>query len=187
MAEYGSNYAYGMSPVYKDEGIVIILVNKVEPDTGDLTPKSFPILDVVPSEYLFGYTGLNFVPKRYLWDFGDGTNSESPTPRHVYNTYGYHKVFLTLMNNSGETGIASELYDHSIVLGKVDFSGEPLRGDKPLDVSFEDNSLAPTGCQYTGLQWDFGDTHGSTGQTPSNNYLDYGSYAVGVNVIIDNV
>lgn len=187
MAEYGNNYAYGMSPAYKDDGVVIILVNKVEPDTGELTPKSFPVLDVVPSEFEFGYTGLNFVPKKYLWDFGDGETSELPTPRHTYNTYGFHRVYLNLMNMGGETSVASELYDHSIVLGKVDFSGEPLRGDKPLNVLFEDSSIAPTGYQYTGLQWDFGDTHGSTGQTTSNNYLDYGSYTVTVNVSIDNL
>jgi PKD repeat protein len=187
VAEYGSNYAYGMSPGYKDDAVVILLVSKVEPGTEELTPKTFPVLDVVPSEYEFGYTGLNFIPKKYLWDFGDGTTSDQPKPRHTYSTYGFHRVYLTLMNVSGETMVASQLYDHSIALGKVDFSGEPLRGDKPLNVSFEDSSIAPTGCQYTGLQWDFGDTHGSTGQTTSNNYLDYGSYAVEVNATLDTI
>jgi hypothetical protein len=188
VADYGENYAYGMSPTYKDEGNSgVMLISKIDPDTKNLIPKSFPVIDTMPSEYLLGYTGLGFVPKKHNWDFGDGTNSDSPKPKHTYNTYGYHRITLSVMNNRNEWSTVADLYSHLVALGKVDFIGKPLEGDKPLLVYLEDNSLAPTGYQYTGLQWDLGDTQGATGQNISHSYLDYGSYTVSIEEYLDAV
>lgn len=188
MANYGENYDYGMSPTYKDEGQSgRLLVSKVE-DTGSLTSKSFPVLDVIPSSYKFGYTGLFFSPKKYRWDFGDGTGSYDPTPEHTYNTHGHHDVQLFIMDNYNEWHRVADIYTHFITLGKLNFEGSPLKGDRPLEVTFEDSSFSPTGCYYTGMQWDFGDTYGSTGLNPEpHTYLDYGSYTVGINVLLNRL
>jgi serine protease AprX len=165
----------------------IVLISKIDPDTGGLISESFPIIDVIPSEYVFGYTGLSFEPKKFYWDFGDGTNSDIPKPKHTYRTYGYHKVIFSIMNNGNDWYKIDDIDSHLVVLGKMDFSGEPLRGEKPLLVYLDDNSLAPTGYQYTGMQWDLGDTHGATGRSISHNYLDYGSYTVGINMTLDKI
>jgi hypothetical protein len=189
VGSYGENYVYGMSPTYKDgDDAGTLLVSKVDPDTGIATRKDFPVLDVIPSKYLFGATGLYFVPKAYLWDFGDGTSSTEPSPVHTYNTIGYHKIVLSVKNNSGEWAYIKGVVEHLIGLGKVDFSGYPRVGDKPLSVSFTDHSLAPTGCFYTGMQWDFGDTYSATGLQPApHKYMDYGSYNVGVSAALEKM
>lgn len=166
----------------------LIFLSKIDSVTGDVNPTSFPVLDITPSIYEFGYTGLSFIPKRFSWDFGDGNSSNDPIPDHTYNTYGYHDVQLSVMNNSGEWYTVDNGNNHYIVLGKIDFSGNPLRGDKPLEVTFSNSSIAPTGSQYTGMQWDFGDTYGATGSNPPpHTYLDYGSYTVEMDVILNNI
>lgn len=189
MANYGSNFEYGMSPTYKDEGQAgVILVSKVDAETGDITPKSFPVLDIVSSKYKFGFTGLYFTPKKFLWDFGDGSGSSDPYPEHTYTTRGYHDVMLSIMDNYNDWYRVAAIYSHDIILGKLDFEGAPLSGERPLTVTFEDASYSPTGCFYTGMQWDYGDTYGATGLTPPpHNYLDYGSYTVGINVTLDKI
>lgn len=166
----------------------MILVSSVNSDTGEVSPDNFPILNIVPSRYLFGFTGLPFVPNGYLWDFGDGTNSSAPNPEHTYTTHGYHDIRFSIKDNYGSWNSIDGATSHNIALGKLDFEGSPLRGDKPLLVTFGDGSSAPTGSQYTGMQWDFGDTYGATGLNPEpHNYLDYGSYTIGVNVTLDNI
>lgn len=186
MDNYGSNYAYGSSPSYKDAGQAgVIQISKVE-ENKQLTPKTFPVLDVVPASYKLGVTGLQFIPKRYLWDFGDGTSSNKVNTEHTYNSLGHHDVMLSVMDNYNTWHRIEEAQPHKIVLGKLDFEGTPRRGDKPLEVTFEDVSFSPTGCFFTGLQWDFGDTYGATGPNPApHNYLDYGSYTVGINALLD--
>jgi PKD repeat protein len=41
----------------------------------------------------------------YLWQFGDGTSSSGPTAQHVYATGDPHNVTLTVIDDSGATGI----------------------------------------------------------------------------------
>jgi gliding motility-associated-like protein len=36
------------------------------------------------------------LPMGYLWDFGDGTTSDKPSPLHAFLTSGWHKVSLTV-------------------------------------------------------------------------------------------
>lgn len=188
MDNYGSNYAYGDSLSYKDEGEAgVILVSKVV-DSQQLIPKTFPILDLVSTRYRFGVTGLGFTPKSYLWDFGDGTSSSAVSPEHTFNSLGHHEVMLSVSDNYNTWYRVEESYPHQIILGKLDFLGTPRRGDKPLEVVFKDVSFSPEGCFFTGMQWDFGDTYGATGMNPApHNYLDYGSYTVGVRAFLDKI
>lgn len=186
MGSYGENYEYGMSPAYKDDtNSGLVFVSKVDPITGDLIPKEFTVIDVIPAKFKFSFTGIPFTPRAYLWDFGDGTSSTEPNPIHTYNTVGYHKVVLSAKNSSNVWSYVGGLTPQLIALGKVDFIGSPREGDKPLPVNFIDNSLAPEGCFFTGMQWDFGDTKGATGMQPiTHQYNDYGSYTVGVDAFI---
>ena len=39
----------------------------------------------------------------YLWDFGDGTSSASPTPTHTYSNPGVYHIALTFVNSNGCT------------------------------------------------------------------------------------
>lgn len=182
MDNYGENYAYGLSPVYKDGSYDgTITISKVDRDTGALIPKTFPVVDCIPLEVQFGISGVLFVPKEYLWDFGDGSSSTESNPRHTYVTYGYHRVLLAVRDEALVWSEMDRVHVNSIIIGKLDFVGSPRSGGKPLSVTFFDESVAPSGYQYTGIQWDFGDTYVATGaQPPPHSYLDYGSYNVSI-------
>ncbi|MFJ4807639.1 PQQ-dependent sugar dehydrogenase [Streptomyces longwoodensis] len=43
----------------------------------------------------------------YSWDFGDGTRSTDPAPRHTYRTNGTYTATLTAKDPTGRTGSAS--------------------------------------------------------------------------------
>jgi len=165
-----------------------IMVNKIDPSSGQVFIKSFPLLDIIPSEVSFGVTGLNFTPESYYWDFGDGNESTERDPVHTYQTYGYHKVLASVKDRSGTWFSINATGSHDIVLSKLDFSGDPREGDRPLSVNFKNNSIASTGLQFTGLQWSFGDAFGMTGaQAPTHTYTDHGTYTVGLSVTLDKI
>ncbi|GAI26420.1 unnamed protein product, partial [marine sediment metagenome] len=48
-------------------------------------------------------------PLRYLWNFGDGTNSTEENPTHTYLNEGTFTVTLEMINSTGGTGIAQKL------------------------------------------------------------------------------
>ena len=45
---------------------------------------------------------------RYLWDFGDGTQSTEKHPRHVYLREGYYTVKLSVITSTGGQGTATK-------------------------------------------------------------------------------
>jgi hypothetical protein len=68
----------------------------------------------VASSYALPFTPLIFKPrlndvegflsrKRILWDFGDGTNSETITARHAYKNAGRYKVTCYLYDRNGNS------------------------------------------------------------------------------------
>lgn len=190
MAEYGNNYNYGDSPFYKDDTNTMgaITISKKGPNDSSFVPKEFPLIDVIPTEVAFGITGLEFLPISYSWDFGDGTCSTKKNPSHIYTTHGYHRVFAYVKDRVNGVPINVGGYGNYVVLGKIDFNGDPKKGDKPLEVLFQEESIAPTGCQFTGIQWDFGDSFGATGiQRPPHTYIDYGSYSVNMKTTFDKI
>ena len=63
----------------------------------------------------------------------------------------------------------------------ADFSGAPLTGDYPLNVTFSDISSEGS-SQIVDYQWNFGDGGGSTDQNPTYVYEDGGMYTVSLTV-----
>jgi PKD repeat protein len=164
-----------------------VVISQRDPVSGELVDKSLPLLGVMPLEVYFRLIDLEFTPYEYLWDFGDGTTSSKANPVHLYNTYGYHKIFVFIRNYGGSF-ISVSIPNRDIILGKLDFSGIPRSGDKPLSVQFDLDSIAPTGCQFTGMLWDFGDSIGATGmQGPLHPYSGYGAYSVGIDAVFGTV
>lgn len=144
-----------------------------------------------PSEGETGYqvvfTGMQIDPLAYSWDFGDGEHSSDAEPSHTFNTYGYHKVLSLICDTGAHWGYVCGV-STQVILGKMGIAGSPRSGDKPLTVIFTDESLAPTGSQFTGMQVIYGDVLGATGMisTP-HTYTDYGTYNVEVKGQFDSI
>tara|TARA_Y100000034_G_scaffold132113_1_gene194340 strand:+ start:7902 stop:8927 length:1026 start_codon:yes stop_codon:yes gene_type:complete len=47
-------------------------------------------------------------PIRFLWDFGDGTQSIEPNPIHTYLAEGFYTVSLNVINSTGGQGVATK-------------------------------------------------------------------------------
>ncbi len=118
----------------------------------------------------------------YSWDFGDGGSSTSQNPSYTYNTAGVYTVSLTVSNACGSD--AETKVDYVTVTEPpcdapiAEFSGTPLSGDSPLQVSFTDNSSNSP----TSWSWDFGDGGTATTQNPSHTYNSAGTYTVSLTV-----
>lgn len=62
---------------------------------------------------------------------------------------------------------------------KAEFSGDPTKGSKPLEVQFTDKSL---GKNLTSWTWNFGDETTSTERNPKHMYSESGMYSVSLTV-----
>jgi PKD repeat protein len=117
-------------------------------------------------------------PFLWLWNFGDGSTSQSQNPCHTYQQPGVYTVSLTVENACGpdtETRTAYVIVQPAPV---ADFSGTPRSGCGPLQVCFTDLS---TGTPTT-WSWDFGDGATSNLQNPCHTYQTPGTYTVSLTV-----
>ncbi len=66
-----------------------------------------------PVEVQFTSTSISELPLTYEWDFGDGTTSTLPNPKHVYNDSGRYDVMLRI-HSTGECVDSRQLlkYNH---------------------------------------------------------------------------
>ena len=120
-------------------------------------------------------------PTGWSWTFGDGTGSTEQNPVHVYDQAGTYDVTLQASNAGGSNSFTRLAY---VQVGSVPpppvaaFTGSPLSGAAPLQVTFSDGS---TGSP-TGWSWTFGDGTGSSQQNPSHTYSQPGTYDVTLQV-----
>ena len=112
-------------------------------------------------------------PTSWSWTFGDSGTSAAQNPSHDYTSTGQYTVSLEATNHYGAD---TETKNDYIDVGNApvaDFSGSPLSGDAPLDVSFTDlSSNSPTSWS-----WTFGDGGSSAAQNPTHQY-SAGTYTV---------
>jgi PKD repeat protein len=122
---------------------------------------------------------------RWIWDFGDGTNSTEPTPVHIFSvlpgkTNSYYEVNLTIVDNYGRTSSAFDNF--YITRGYYpDFNGIPKEGFAPLNVTFTD--LTSDSDTVYIVAWDFGDGESYDSRLPhpmrvSHEYMQPGTYNV---------
>ena len=117
----------------------------------------------------------------YDWSFGDGGESTEQNPTYVYEEGGMYTVSLTVTDEYGLSSTETkEDFIHATGLVS-DFSGTPVFGNPPLEVSFTDESI-PEDYEVTGFHWDFGDGDESIEQNPVHIYEDEGVYTVSLAV-----
>lgn len=139
-------------------------------------------LSVIPITVIFKATILSGTPTAYLWDFGDGTTSDVLEPEHTFTSYGYHRVVLTITDAYGDTVVPF----YTVILGKLDFTVDVVRGQSPLIVRFSDASVAPSGCQFTGMILSYGDGYTGMLSNPAHTYVGVGKYSVRLDATISN-
>lgn len=111
----------------------------------------------------------------YLWYFGDGTTSSSPTPSHTYSATGNYTVKLVYTTAGGCTD-SVEMIDAVRTGTKphAAFTLTPTNTCAFLPVHFTDNSTG----NVTQWLWSFGDGGTSTQQHPNYQYSDTGWFHV---------
>jgi len=128
-----------------------------------------------------GGPGTNFT-----WQFGPGSNppiSNDQNPAGVnFLTQGVHTVTLTINENGCVGSYVSNVTVNP--MATATFNMAPLTSCPPFTVVFKDNSN-PAG-RILNYNWTFGDGNTSTLSTPTNTYVNIGSYNVSVSMLATN-
>jgi PKD repeat protein len=115
----------------------------------------------------------------YLWDFGDGTTSDSPDYEvvHTYMQTGVYTVNLTVSADGQSNTLSRVDYigNRSPPPPVAGFTATPQSGIAPLSVSFIDQS---SGSPPLSFAWNFGDNITSVEQNPVHVYTAPGTYSV---------
>ena len=114
-----------------------------------------------------------------VWDFGDGGTSTDQYPAHTYTNPGTYTVTLIATGGCApDTLIRVDYVTATVASVTAAFSGDPLSGCAPLDVTFTDESTGGA----TSWSWDFGDGNTSTAQNPVHTYTASGEFDVQLTV-----
>lgn len=118
---------------------------------------------------------------KYLWDFGDGSTSQSLSGEHVYFKKGDYKITFRLKDDYHPNLYVAPWTGTVTVLPPVitvKIQGTPATGVIPLQVRFLSEMKVeggPTDIQY---QWDFGDYTYANIQNPTHTFGKPGQYKV---------
>jgi len=111
-----------------------------------------------------------------VWDFGDGGSDTAPYPAHTYTSPGVYTV--TMIATGGCAPDTLIKVDYVTVTSSspptAAFSGDPVSGCGPLEVTFTDETTG----DVSGWDWTFGDGGVSTDQNPVHPYTAPGEYDV---------
>ncbi|PCH98034.1 MAG: hypothetical protein COB85_02265 [Bacteroidetes bacterium] len=147
----------------------------------NLTWTTVPAIPVANFTYtdnsggIFSFSDLSTnTPDNWSWDFGDGGNSNAPSPPYQYTTDGTYNVCLTISNTSG-----SDTFCDSVVVTGATPNPPPIASFTFVDsllgkIYFMDQSANTP----TSWAWVFDDGNTSTEQSPFHQYTSNGSYTV---------
>ena len=119
----------------------------------------------------------------YLWDFGDGTTSADPAPRHVYQSPGSYQVRLTVTDASGTIRNTAE-DDMTVVVNAApiaDAGVDQLAAPGQTLTFLGTGSIDPDG-EVVGYSWDFGDGTTASGPRVSHAFARSGIHTVRLTV-----
>lgn len=120
------------------------------------------------------FTNNSQYAESYLWDFGDGGQSNLENPTYVYYTHGYYNVSLTAFGPGGQNTVIHIDSVHAFPQAFAFFTASTdivyIPNDPVTFFNLSENS--------TDLFWDFGDGFTSTDENPIHYYFEEGVYTV---------
>lgn len=129
--------------------------------------------DSVCINELFTFTNLSGNLASSAWDFGDGETSGFTNPTHGYAASGTYQVTLTgaSVNNLCTASITKPVV---VAVNPVAiYTGTPMSGCAPLQVSFNNNST-----NATFQTWTYDDGNFSSQLSPPHTFTNPGTYTV---------
>lgn len=123
---------------------------------------------------------------KFTWQFGDGTSSAEPNPKHVYADTGVYNVCLIIEQLNG---LCKNYSCQTVVIRpnceiKPDFTWE-ITAANPLKVYFK-NTSAPNTTPNVIFTWSFGDGAFSNEVSPQHEYAKPGVYQVCLKMQVTN-
>ena len=174
----GGGSAYGVALV--GDGTPPANARPVARITGSCTNLSCPLSGSTSSDSDGMIVG-------YEWDFGEGSPASGPSPGHTYSAPGTYTVRLTVTDDDGATGTATQVVavddgapppnqdPVARITGSCTNLVCPLRGD----TSSDDGTIES-------YAWSFGDGSTATGPNPGHTYSTAGTYPVTLTVTDDD-
>jgi PKD repeat protein len=142
-----------------------VVVNS-HPDCG--WSSSSPVCDGTPVQFT-APAGMD----SYFWNFGDGQNSSTRDPSHLYSGPGTYSVSLTVAKNGCQAS------SQGIVLVNS-YPDSSWSSDSPVCAGTPVHFTGPAGMDS--YWWEFGDGDNSTTRDPSHLYFSPGTYSVSLTV-----
>jgi PKD repeat protein len=153
--------------------------------TADFTAAPSAGNTTTPIQFTDTSTGTNITGWR--WEFGDGVTSQDQNPVHTYASCGSESCAFTVnhaaidgagtpWSGMGWRNVTGPFTIFSNLTPNVSFTGTPLEGTRPLEVSF---TGTPAGAiRVDSWRWDFGDGNTSALQNPVHVFQNPGTYEV---------
>ncbi len=111
----------------------------------------------------------------FLWEFGDGAQSNQISPSHVYNDPGSYQVTLKITTSNGCIGRVQQL----VVIDFFPFPVADFVTDKKeVSITNSTISMIDQSQHAVAWLWDFGDGMGSEERNPSHSFADYGKFII---------
>ena len=123
---------------------------------------------------------------KYVWDFGDGTVIESPTPQNLTHNYtlpGTYKINHTVINSQNNASSYSKTVTIVNRAPVANFKYSATKYVPGTPIQFTSTSYDPdNGDAVASYLWNFGDGQTSTETNPTHTYAKEGNYKVSLTV-----
>ncbi len=123
----------------------------------------------------------------YIWDFGDGSKGEGPSPVHVYQNPGTYNVRLMVTDDSGTT-TAQTSDEMTVTVNHLPIAdaGPDQTGTPGQTLYFDGSASADPDGNIQTLHWDFGDGEEAEGDKVSHSFSRAGRYNILLTVYDDS-